>query len=56
MFCKMSHKIWKAPQQLLELTHDEGPYHIETSRLICTVNQWTGSYIIGTSVMKELSP
>ena len=22
---------------------DEGPYHIETSSLICAANQWTGS-------------
>ena len=32
----------------------KGPYHIETSTLICRANQWTGSYLIGTSVMKEL--
>ena len=29
-------------------------YHVETSPLICRVNQWTGSYMIGTS-MKELN-
>ena len=34
--------------------HDRGPYHIETSTSICRANQWTGFYIIGTSVMKEL--
>ena len=33
------------------LFHDGGLHHIETSTL---VNQWTDSYIIGTSVMKEL--
>ena len=33
---------------------DWGPYHIETSPLICTTNQWTGFYMIETSVMKEL--
>ena len=32
-----------------------GPYHIETSPLICRANQWTGFYMRGTSVMKELS-
>ena len=32
-----------------------GPYHIVTSPLICRENQWTGFYMIGTSVMKELS-
>ena len=31
------------------------PYHIETSPLICSANQWTGFYMIGTSVMKELN-
>ena len=34
--------------------HDESPYHIETSPLICFVNKWTGFYMIGTSVIKEL--
>ena len=37
-----------------QLFHDEGPYHIETSPLSCRVNQWTGFYMIRTSVMKEL--
>ena len=27
-------------------------YHIETSALICSANQWTGSYMITSSVMK----
>ena len=31
-----------------------GPYRIETSPLIWRANQWTGFYIIETSVMKEL--
>ena len=35
--------------------HDAGPYHIETSPLIWRVNQWTGFYIVGASVMKDLS-
>ena len=33
------------------LFHEGGPYHIETSPLICRAI----SYIIGTSVMKELT-
>ena len=33
--------------------HDGGPYHIETSSLICSENQWTDFYMIMTSVMKE---
>ena len=36
------------------LFHDGGPYHINTSPLICRANQWTGFYMIGTSVMKGL--
>ena len=36
------------------LFDDVGPYHIETSTLICSANQWTGFYMRGTSVMKEL--
>ena len=33
-----------------------GPYHIETSPLICRANHWTGFYMIETSsVMKELN-
>ena len=38
----------------LKFFHDGGPYHIETNPLICSANQWTGFYMIGTSVMKEL--
>ena len=34
--------------------HDGGRYHIETSPLICGVNQWTGFYMISASVMKGL--
>ena len=34
------------------MTHDRGPYLIETSPLIC--NQRTGFYMIGNSVMKYL--
>ena len=32
-----------------------GPYNLETSLLICKANQWTGVYMLGTSVMKELN-
>ena len=34
--------------------HEAGAYHIEISPLICIVNQRTGFYMMGTSVMKEL--
>ena len=37
-----------------QLFFDGGPYHIETSQLICSANQWTGFYMTGTSVTKEL--
>ena len=36
-----------------ELIHDRGRYHIETSPLIYTANQWTGFYMITASVMKS---
>ena len=32
--------------------HNGGPCRIETSPLICSVNQWTGFCMIWTSVMK----
>ena len=34
--------------------HDGDPYHIETSPLICSANQYTGFHMIG-SAMKELN-
>ena len=34
---------------------DGGPYHIATSLLICSADQWTGLFLIGISVMKELN-
>ena len=39
--------IWLLVSDLLR-------YHIETSPLICSENQWTGFYMIVTSVMKVL--
>ena len=36
------------------LFHDRGRYHIETSPLICSANQWTGFYMITAPVMKEI--
>ena len=41
--------------ELVELFHDGGRYHVETSPLICRANQWTGFYMITASVMKEFS-
>ena len=37
-----------------QLRHDRTLYYIETSLLISSANQWTGVYMIGTSVIKEL--
>ena len=37
------------------LFHYGAPYHIETSPFICYSNQCTGFYVIGTSVMEELT-
>ena len=36
-----------------QLFHDGGRYHIETSPLICSANQWTGFYMITAPVIKE---
>ena len=42
---------------ILTLTFSwQRPYHIGTSPLICSANQWTGFYMITASVMKELIP
>ena len=35
--------------QLTQLFHDRGRYHIETSPLICSSNQWTSFYMICSS-------
>ena len=40
--------------KIYQLFHDGGPYHIETSPLIFSANQWTDFYIIANSVMKEV--
>ena len=38
----------------IELFIEGGLYHIQTSPLICSADQWASLYIIRTSVMKEL--
>ena len=40
---------------LTDLNYDGGLYHIETISLICSSSQWTGFFMIATSVMKELN-
>ena len=47
-------KVLERPEEQLQLFRDGGPYHRETSPLIYIANQWTGFYMILTSVMKEL--
>ena len=41
--------------RFFSLSHDGGLCYTEISRLICSANQWTGFYMIETSVMKEFS-
>ena len=51
----INHRSLAGPLQFShQLFYDGGPYHIETSPLISFVNQWTGFYMIGTSVISEL--
>ena len=45
-------QIRSSPQKNAQLFH--GRYHIDTSPLICSANQWTGFYMITASIMKEL--
>ena len=40
-------------KKVYEPFHDVGLYHIEASPMICSANQWTGFYMIETSIMKE---
>ena len=41
-------RVWK------ELTlYDGGPYHLETSPLICSVNQWTGFFLCDRDLRHE---
>ena len=37
----------------IKFFHDGGPYHIETSPLICSANQWTGFYIYNNDPRHE---
>ena len=37
--------------QYLLIFHNGGPYHIETSPLICSTDQWTGYYLIGKELV-----
>ena len=48
-FLKCIRPLWDIMHQLV---HDGGPYHIETSPLVCRANQRTGFYTIWISVMK----
>ena len=50
---KQSQKVFTA-NALILLFYDGCPYYIETSPMICFVNQWIGFYMIGTIVIKEL--
>ena len=37
----------------IDIFHDGGPCHVETSPLTCSANQWTSFYKVRTSIMKE---
>ena len=50
-----SSKYFKQNINEISPFHDGGRYHIETSPLICSANQWTGFYMISASVMKGLN-
>ena len=47
--------VWEGIHRVFQLFHGKDTFHIETCTLICYVNQCTGFYVIGTSVMKELT-
>ena len=46
--------IWYHLRNLKNVKEAGGRYHIETSPLICSANQWTGFYMITATVIKEL--
>ena len=48
--------LFDSDKRFTTLIYDGGCYHIETSPLICSANQWTGFYMITVSVLKELNP
>ena len=51
----MKFRLYWQGRSFLQLCHDRGSYHIESSPLICSESQWTGFYMIGTFFMKELN-
>ena len=54
-YVKHYRKTFSFSNIFLKFFHDGGRYHIETSTLICSVNQWTGFYMITVCVMIELN-
>ena len=46
--------LYSIIQYIIQLFNEGILFHIETSPLIYCANQWTGFYMIGTSIMKEL--
>ena len=50
--------VWQGFEQASVITLilflNGGPYHIETSPLICWANQYTGFYMLEISVKKKL--
>ena len=52
---KVNYLSDSCPNFIYYLFHEGGPYHIETSLLICSGKQWTVSCMTGTSAMKQLN-
>ena len=48
-----SKESWQ--NNIIYLLNDGGSCLTETSPFICSANQWTGFYVIGITVMKELN-
>ena len=49
--CKSRNSGWHV---FFKICHEGSLYHIETSSLICSANQWTGFYMMETFAMKVL--
>ena len=46
--------VYSGNSMINSFIHDGDRYHIETSPLTCSANQWTGFYMITVSIMKEV--
>lgn len=46
---------WQYPSKSYVETQPINSFHIETNSFFCSVNQWTGLYMVETSVLKVLN-